>query len=402
MGRLSVVVVVVAGAACGNVSGNISATRSGDTSNSAQRGSPVDALRAACGDTSPLTTIFERAPYLQHVTSTNATIGWVTAETAAERIAVTAPDGTPVGGADGVLANTSLRSAGDRQLWSSLAGLQPGTTYCYEVDRDDTSMVSRTGFRTAPAADDPAPVRFIAFGDSGGGGSDQYALMEQMYTVPYDLMIHTGDVAYEDGSIGQFEDNVFGVYADLFRNIPFFPASGNHDYHTLGAAPFRDVFDLPGNNEKWYSFDWGRVHFAALDTEEDYATQVAWLDADLAATDRPWKVVYMHRPPYSSGSHGSDTTLRNKLAPVLKSHGVQLVLSGHDHDYERVKPQDGVTYVVTGGGGVGTKSVGKSGFTAFAVDVIHFVYVEVTEDQLTLHAIDASGNEFDSAVVTRS
>jgi predicted MPP superfamily phosphohydrolase len=402
MGRLSVVVVVVAGAACGNVSGNISATRSGDTSNSAQRGSPVDALRAACGDTSPLTTIFERAPYLQHVTSTNATIGWVTAETAAERIAVTAPDGTAVGEADGVLANTTLRSAGDRQLWSSLAGLQPGTTYCYEVDRDDTSMVSRTGFRTAPAADDPAPVRFIAFGDSGGGGSDQYALMEQMYTVPYDLMIHTGDVAYEDGSVGQFEDNVFGVYADLFRNIPFFPASGNHDYHTLGAAPFRDVFDLPGNNEKWYSFDWGRVHFAALDTEEDYATQVAWLDADLAATDRPWKVVYMHRPPYSSGSHGSDTTLRNKLAPVLKSHGVQLVLSGHDHDYERVKPQDGVTYVVTGGGGVGTKSVGKSGFTAFAVDVIHFVYVEVTEDQLTLHAIDASGNEFDSAVVTRS
>jgi 3',5'-cyclic AMP phosphodiesterase CpdA len=268
---------------------------------------------------------------------------------------------------------------------------------------DAGAITGRTGFKTAPAPDSTEPVRFLAFGDSGGGGADQYALLEQMYTVPYDLMIHTGDVAYDDGTIQQYEDNVFGVYGDLFKNIPFFPASGNHDYKTMNGAPFREVFNLPGDSgEQWYSYDWGRVHFVALDTEADYATQAKWLDADLAASSLPWKIVYLHKPPYSSGQHGSDLALRSKLAPVFQKHGVQLVLTGHDHNYERILPQRGVTYVVTGGGGIGTVAVGMSDFTAFSEDVIHFVYAEVFQDELVLHAIDADGREFDSAVIPRA
>ena len=285
-------------------------------------------------------------------------------------------------------------------MWSSLEALEDATVYCYKLENDGGAMTSRTGFKTAPPADSDATIRFLAFGDSGGGTSDQYALQEQMYTVPYDLMIHTGDVAYEDGSLQEYEDNVFGVYGDLFRNIPFFPASGNHDYRTMNAAPFREVFNLPGD-EKWFSYDWGRIHFVALDTEADYTTQAEWLEADLAASTAPWKIIYMHKPMYSSGSHGSDMGLRNKMAPIMKRHGVQLVLAGHDHNYERMVPQDGVAYVVTGGGGRGTRSVGSSSFTAFAEDVIHFVQVEVGVDELTLHAIDATGREFDSMVVPR-
>jgi 3',5'-cyclic AMP phosphodiesterase CpdA len=194
---------------------------------------------------------------------------------------------------------------------------------------------------------------------------------------------------------------VFGVYADLFRNIPFMPASGNHDYRTMQGAPFRDVFNLPGT-EKWYSYDYGRVHFVALDTEADYTTQAQWLEEDLAKTELPWKILYMHKPMYSSGMHGSDTTLRSKIEPIAEKYGVQLILAGHDHDYERMKPQNGIAHVVTGGGGVGTRSVGTSSFTALAVDVIHFVYVEVGVDELVLHAIDAAGKEFDSMVVPRA
>jgi 3',5'-cyclic AMP phosphodiesterase CpdA len=263
-------------------------------------------------------------------------------------------------------------------------------------------MTERFGMRTAPAATSTKPVKFLAFGDSGGGGADQLQLRDQMQDVPYDLIVHTGDVAYDDGTIGQYEDNVFGIYAQLFSSLPFYPAAGNHDYATLQGAPFRDVFALPDDNgEKWYSYDWGRIHFVALDTESDYATQAAWLDADLAATTAPWKIVYMHRPPYSSGNHGSDTTLRARLAPVLEKHGVQLVLAGHDHNYERMKPQNGVAYVVTGGGGKGTYNVGSSSFTAFSDEVIHFVQVEVGTDELVLHAIDANGEQFDSMVVPR-
>ena len=392
-------------AACGNVAGHVASTKLGDTSHLAERRSPLADLRAACGDGVATTygaTALKRQPYLQQVTMTDAKVGWVSAGIG-ERVSITAPAGTPLGAAPGVIDSSALRSAGEKQMWSSLGSLEPNTIYCYELDTDTEAMNQRTGFRTAPTATGDQPVRFLAFGDSGGGGEDQYALADQMLTVPYDLMIHTGDIAYDSGTISQYENNVFGVYGDIFRNIPFFPSSGNHDYKTNQGAPFREVFNLPGDSgEKWYSFDYGRVHFVALDTESDYSTQAAWLDKDLAATQLPWKIIYMHRPPYSSGEHGSDTTLRNKLAPVLERHGVQLVLSGHDHDYERMKPQDGVAYVVTGGGGIGTRPVGKSSFTAFSEDVIHFVYVEVGVDDLILHAIDATGHEFDSMVVPRT
>jgi len=390
-------------AACGNVSGNVSSTKTGDTSHPAERRSPVDDLRAACGDGAPTaygSGAVKRAPYLQQVTTSNATLGWVTTQPAGAHLTVTSPPGAMVETTPAVVEDYALRTAAETQMWSSLTTLQPSTVYCYDVADDSGAMVTRTGFRTAPAADNPEPVRFLAFGDSGGGTADQYALLEQMYTVPYDLMIHTGDLAYDSGTISQVEDTVFAVYGDLFRNIPFFPASGNHDYGTMQGAPFRDVFNLPGN-EKWYSYDWGRVHFVALDTEADYTTQMTWLDQDLAANQLPWKIIYMHKPPYSSGQHGSDTSLRSKLAPIAEKYGVQLILAGHDHDYERMKPQNGVAYVVTGGGGIGTRSVGSSTFTELAEDVIHFVYVEVGVDELTLHAIDATGREFDSTVVPR-
>lgn len=389
-------------AACGNVSGHVSSTKTGDVSRPAERRSPVEGLRAACGDSAPMPVTLKREPYLQQVTSSSAMLGWVTGQPAGDTVMITEPEGKQLRLSPGVIENLALRSGGEKQMWSAVAELEPSSTYCYQLAGDTGMVTTRTGFRTAPAADSPEPVRFLAFGDSGGGGSDQYALLEQMYTVPYDLMIHTGDLAYDDGTIGQYEDNVFGVYADLFKNIPFFPASGNHDYKTMNGAPFREVFNLPGDNgEKWYSYDYGRVHFVALDTEADYRTQAAWLDEDLAASSAPWTIVYMHKPPYSSGAHGSDLSLRNKLAPVLKRHGVQLVLSGHDHNYERMIPQFGTAYVVTGGGGIGTKSVGNSSFTAFSEDVIHFVYVEVGVDVLVLHAIDATGREFDSMVVPR-
>ena len=398
------VLVVFGLAACAlNESGNLAATKVGDTSNLAQRGSPIEELRAACGTGARTAdgAVIKRQPYLQQVTTTSAMFGWVSTAPSGEHVDVTTPGGAAVSTAIATVEQTGTRSAGEHQMWARIEGLAPDTIYCYAV-ANGSALSERTGFRTAPAAASTDPVRFLAFGDSGGGGSDQHALLQRMFEFPSDLIIHTGDIAYDDGTIGQFEDNVFGVYAELFRNLPFYPAAGNHEYNTLQGAPFRDVFALPGDSgEKWYSYDWGGVHFAALDTEASYATQAAWLDQDLAATSLPWKIVYLHRPPYSSGDHGSDTSLRTKLAPVLEKHGVQLVLAGHDHNYERMIPQRGVAYVVTGGGGKGTRSVGRSSFTALSEEVIHFVYVEVATDELVLHAIDATGGEFDSMVVPR-
>src|SRR6185436_11309212 len=138
--------------------------------------------------------------------------------------------------------------------------------------------------------------------------------------VPYDFMIHAGDIAYDDGTLAQFESRFFAVYAPMLAKRPIFPASGNHEYGTSDAAPFRQVFVLPENGgpggvERWYSYDWGDIHFVVLDTEKVNATQAAWLDADLAANDQPWTIVYFHKPPYSSGTHGSDMNVRQTFGP---------------------------------------------------------------------------------------
>lgn len=385
----------------GNRSGNLSATGKGDMSKAVERGSPIAPLVAACGagaSTDAGRSTLVRQPYLQQVTPSSAMIGVVTAQAGPTSLVVTTPDGELVATVPAEPDATVRPRAGHIQRWARVDGLAPETTYCYALKAGDgDALTDRAGFRSAPAG---GKARFLAMGDSGGGGSDQKALLAQMFTVPYDLIIHTGDIAYDSGTLAEFEANVFAVYAPLFRHVPFMPVAGNHEYETEDARPFRDVFALP-SQERWYSYDWGNVHFAAIDTEQDYAMQAAWLDEDLASTAQPWKIVYMHRPPYASSERGSDREARAAFAPIFEKHGVKLVLAGHEHHYERTKPQRGTHYIVTGGGGKGTRAIEPSAFTAFAQEVIHFVYVEVDDDELTLYAIDGGGAQFDSLTIAR-
>jgi hypothetical protein len=385
-----------------NDEGNLAAGTVGDTSNPAERGSALEELQDACGDGAMATALVARQPYLQQVTTSSAIIGWTTTAPGAQAVLVSAPDGTAVGtfGADQE-HGAIVKTPGERLLWSKVSGLEPDTIYCYQV-ADSGPLMARAGFRTAPPADSTEPIRFLAFGDSGYGGPDQLRLRDEMYDFPYRFIIHTGDLAYDQGTIDQFDSLVFGVYQNLFVSLPFFPAVGNHEYGTPDAGPYRAAFNLPGGGgERWYSYDWGRIHFAVLDTEQDLPTQMNWLAEDLAASTAPWKIVYLHKPPYSSGEHGSDRPLRDLLAPIVEANDVQLVMAGHDHDYERTEPQNGVVYVVTGGGGRGTRIVSESAFTAFSEAVIHFVYAELDGDELILHAIDGTGVEFDSVVIPR-
>ena len=118
-------------------------------------------------------------------------------------------------------------------------------------------------------------------------------------------------------------------------------------------------------------------------------------EQDLAATDARWIVAVSHRPPFSSGTHGDDRQVQEAFLPLFRRHGVDLVLSGHDHHYERSRPVDGIVYIVTGGGGRGTRAVGENETAAFAERVAHFVYVTVDHHRLELHAIDARGKVFD-------
>jgi acid phosphatase type 7 len=389
---------------CASSAGNkVAAEGSGDVSNAAAERLSLGASRfAECGEGTPTSEgaqALDRLPYLQRVSATSADVLFTVAAGAEPTsVQVTLPGGRAI---ENVRAELDPADASGRQYVARIEGLEPGQVYCHSID----GWTHPAGFRTAPGPGSVAPVRFVVLGDSGGG-PQQSAVREQMETVQFDLLLHVGDIAYGQGTLGQLERQFFDEYADILRNVPAFPTSGNHDYETDRGAPFRQVFELPDNgtstgDERWYSFDWGLVHFVALDTESIDSAQSEWLDQDLEANHLPWTVVYLHRPPYSSGDHGSSMAVRGAFVPLFERYAVDVVFAGHDHDYERTHPSQGVTYIVTGGGGQSTRPVARSSFTAYSEDVLHFVYAEVEEGQMTLHAIDAVGREFDSLRLER-
>jgi len=415
------IVVVFAAAACSrNETGRLAAEHTGSVSAPpVARIAPADRT-AACANL-PVGraggTVLTRAPYLQRVTANDAVVVWTSPTGSTASVTVEAPDGTGQITFPAAIDTTANdidetwplgTTYGRSKQWTAaVSGLQPDTTYCYTVCQDGQPVTAPQPLISAPPTGATKRIQFVALGDSGGGGSDQSALLTQLATVPFDFMIHTGDIAYDNGTLTQFESRFFGVYAPLLAARPMFPTSGNHEYDTADAAPYRQVFVLPENGgpggvERWYSYDWGDVHFVALDTERSGAPQAAWLDADLTANKLPWTIVYGHRPAHSSGQHGDDPGANQWFVPILAAYHVPLVLAGHDHDYERFQPIDGVTYIVTGGGGKGVYELGarKPG-SAFADSVIHFLVVTVDGDTLTTHAIDGTGREFDSTVIHR-
>jgi 3',5'-cyclic AMP phosphodiesterase CpdA len=339
----------------------------------------------------------DRMPYLQSVSSSRAELLW-TSDAEGRFKLHWWRSGTGSGPLSLAIRDVERPAFLPRQYKAIASGLQAKQAYCYELLLDD-EPVFRGYLRTAPEEPN-SQVHAIVSGDLGKDSPDQRAVREVMEELESDLWLVTGDVAYDFGRIGEFERHFFSVYRDYLSLVPVFPASGNHDYATDEAATFREVFSLPRNGgedgrERWYSFDWGPLHVAVLDTERELEAQARWLREDLSATKRPWKLVVLHRPPYSSGSHGPSVEVRTVISPVLEEMKVDLVLAGHEHHYERTKPIGGVHYLITGGGGRGTRPVGSSDFTAFAARVAHLLYLEADGTHLRVRAVDATGQEFD-------
>jgi acid phosphatase type 7 len=365
---------------------------------------PLTAAEHRC-DASPATragaTELSRSPYLQRATATSISILYAhgTNVTGTDRVVITEPDGSLVAS---VPAEIDPGAPSRLQRVAHVEGLKPLTEYCYSLN----GLTGRIGFRTAPLPDTGAVVRFAVFGDSGNASVAQMSVRDQLETRPIDLLLHTGDLAYDAGSREQFEQSFFGIYQNILESVPMFPVPGNHEYGTDSAGPYLEVFDLPGNgvpgaDERWYSFDWGDVHFVGLDTEQVHAEQLAWLERDLSTNQRPWTVVYLHKPPYSSGAHGGSPVVQEAFVPAFERHHVSVVFAGHDHDYERTVPIGGVTYIVTGGGGKSLRNVGRSAFTAYSQSVMHFVWGEVKSDMMRIRAISSSGAQIDSVDITR-
>lgn len=252
-------------------------------------------------------------------------------------------------------------------------------------------------------------LTFAAVGDTGTGGRQAMAVatrMAQGYEQhPYGLITHLGDICYYGRIEDRFEDVFLRPYGPLVRaGVDVELAIGNHD----GDVHFSDSrleeieveLWLLGTPARYYRSTHGPVDFFYLDSSRPGlfgsagSEQLEWLDDALSRSDNQWKVVCLHHPPYSSGRHGSTPGAEEMLVPVLERHAVDLVLAGHDHNYERTVPLNGITYVVSGGGAKLTP-VRPTRITAVASSVLQYLHVDVDGDRLTGRSIRPDGRLVD-------
>ena len=247
-------------------------------------------------------------------------------------------------------------------------------------------------------------VRFAVIGDNGTGDEAQYAVGRQMAsaraTFPYDLVLMLGDNLYRRASPEVYASAFERPYKALLdAGVLFVAVLGNHDSPESVRYPRWNM-----NGRRYFTFTRGHVRFFAIDTNLLDAEQLDWLGRALDEAQEPWKIAYFHHPIYSNGKrHGSNVELRVRLEPLFVRHGVQVVFSGHDHFYERLKPQKGITYFVAGAGGQLRKGgVDRSATSAVVfADDQSFMLIEVTPHALRFRAITRSGTVIDSGAVER-
>jgi predicted MPP superfamily phosphohydrolase len=264
-----------------------------------------------------------------------------------------------------------------------------------------------------PAAEPLVPLpnragsfKFGVLGDFGTGSQAQYQLAEQMVTLhgrfKYDLVVLVGDNLYGSERPQDFKMKFELPYKPLLdAGVKFYASLGNHDAR---EQRFYKLFNMEGN--LYYSFNPSPdLRFFMFESTYPVPEQIAWLEKELKASTSNWKIVVFHHPLYSSGGrHGSDLLLREVLEPLFVKYNVSVVLNGHDHFYERVKPQKGIAYFVVGSGGQlakGNIETG-SGITAKAFDTDQaFMAAEIIRDEMYFNAISRLGQTVDSGVLTR-
>ncbi len=250
----------------------------------------------------------------------------------------------------------------------------------------------------------PDSVRFAAIGDMGDGGKEQYAVAGQMVAYrgkfPFDFVLMLGDNLIGSKDPIDYQNKFELPYKPLLdAGVKFYAVFGNHD---ISNERFYKLFNM--NGQQYYSYTKGNIRFFALDSNYMTPQQLAWLENQLQNSGTDWKICYFHHPLYSSGSfHGSSVELRTLLEPLFIKYGVQVVFAGHEHIYERVKPQKGIVYFTEGASGELRKgNLTKTDMTAAGFDQDRsFMLVEISGDELYFQTIARVGVTVDSGVIQR-
>jgi len=338
-------------------------------------------LLLICSVTIAQTPVVIRGPYLQNPTSASMVVKWRTDVATDSRVSF--------GTSQSSLTTNVDSSTQTTEHTVKITGLSPYTQYYYTIGT--TSQVlegpgANYRFKTSLAPGVVEPIRVWAIGDFGKGNQKEADVRDSY--VNYlgsghnDVWLWLGDNAYDTGTDQEFQDKVFNDqygYNNLFTYMPFMPCPGNHDYGSISpppgsidpqvhTGPYLDIIDVPKNGEAggvpsgtelYYSYDYSNVHFVSLNSELGSLTaaydyigafsgdfenlpMVSWLRDDLEANDKEWVIVYWHQCPYSKGSHDTDDAwefyikaMRENITPILEEYGVDLVVNGHSHVYER-------------------------------------------------------------------
>jgi len=302
-----------------------------------------------------------RGPYLQILTDQSVTVRW--------RTSAATDSAVRFGTAPGALTGTATDPVSTTEHLVTLAGLAANTTYYYSVGTSAGPLAGDATyfFKTAPAPGTMRPTRVWVLGDSGFADDNQRAVRDayaafngSRYT---DLIMMLGDNAYPNGTDANYQASVFDRFPTFLRQSVLWSTLGNHDGTSADSAtqtgPYYEIFTLPrqgeagglaSGTEAYYSFDFGDIHFICLESFETSraanGAMMTWLANDIAATAKKWVIAFWHHPPYSKGSHNSDTEtqlieMRQNANPILEAAGVDLVLAGHSHSYERSYLLDG-------------------------------------------------------------
>jgi len=257
----------------------------------------------------------------------------------------------------------------------------------------------------ASIPNDKPLFRFVAIGDTGTGDTGQYDVANAMVRYhqdhPFQVVTLLGDNIYTNGEIERVNAVFEKPYQSLIKQkVKFYACLGNHDIRTENGnrQVTYPLFNMTG---RYYTFKYDPVQFFVLDANNnaDWEKQMPWLEDQLKRSQTPWKIVYSHYPMYSSGSHGANSELTDRLTPLFKKYGVQLYMSGHEHNYERSKPIDGTTYLVNGNGGANIRPVESSKWTATSDSILGFTAIEVYANQMIIQAIDTDNQVFDHGII---
>lgn len=294
-----------------------------------------------------------RGPYLQMGGTTATTVRWRTSSATGSVVKY----GTSASSLNLTASNTTAKTEHEIRL----TGLSPNTKYFYSIGNATTTYASGSDcfFVTAPTS--AKPTRIWVLGDSGTGDTNQANVRNAYYSFTgsrhTDLWLMLGDNAYQNGTDAEYQSTLFNVYGSMLRKSVMWSTIGNHDAFSADSptesGPYYNIHTLPkaaeaggvpSGTEAYYSFDYGNIHFVCLDSTDTSRSPTGamaqWLISDLENNTKDWLIVFFHHPPYSKGSHDSDTKsnlieMRRHFAPILEDYGVDIVLAGHSHSYER-------------------------------------------------------------------